>query len=354
MKYIVYQTINLVNNKIYIGVHKTENPDVFDGYLGEGVYIKDQWKIKHPKCAFHYALKKYGIHNFKRSTLKIFDTLEEALKLEAELVNKDFVLRKDNYNIALGGGMPPIKCIPVYQYSLDGKFITEYASILDASKVINVDDSATGYAARNKTTSGNFLWSFDKVPQLDFTMELQKKKVYAYDSNGQLVKEFESVSDCAKQLDVTFAPVQRAYKWGGKIKEYYLYYEKLKQFVPDKNRLDGKIHKYTLQGEYLCTYNSLKEVESDFNCKMSGINTSIRMGKAYKGYVWRRGETPELQVKAVEVKKLTRKIGQYTLDGKLIKIYKTTREARKDFSNVNKVLKGTAKQCKGYTFKYIE
>jgi hypothetical protein len=35
-KYIVYQTINLVNNKIYIGVHRT-NPDIFDGYIGNGV-----------------------------------------------------------------------------------------------------------------------------------------------------------------------------------------------------------------------------------------------------------------------------------------------------------------------------
>lgn len=27
MKYIVYKTINLINNKIYIGVHRT-NPDI--------------------------------------------------------------------------------------------------------------------------------------------------------------------------------------------------------------------------------------------------------------------------------------------------------------------------------------
>jgi len=47
------------------------------------------------------------------------------------------------------------------------------------------------------------------------------------------------------------------------------------------------------------------------------------------------------------------KVGQYTLSGELVKIYDTVREARKDFSNVNKVLKGTASQCKGYTFKYI-
>ncbi len=31
MKYIVYKTVNLVNNKIYIGVHGTYK-DEFDGY----------------------------------------------------------------------------------------------------------------------------------------------------------------------------------------------------------------------------------------------------------------------------------------------------------------------------------
>lgn len=39
MKYIVYKTTNLINNFIYVGVHKTTTPDVFDGYLGCGAYI---------------------------------------------------------------------------------------------------------------------------------------------------------------------------------------------------------------------------------------------------------------------------------------------------------------------------
>jgi hypothetical protein len=39
MKYIVYLTTNIINNKIYIGVHGTNNPDIFDGYLGCGVNI---------------------------------------------------------------------------------------------------------------------------------------------------------------------------------------------------------------------------------------------------------------------------------------------------------------------------
>ncbi|MGN0966104.1 MAG: hypothetical protein ACI4OP_00710 [Candidatus Coprovivens sp.] len=37
MAYIVYITINLCNGKFYIGVHRT-NPEVFDGYIGCGIY----------------------------------------------------------------------------------------------------------------------------------------------------------------------------------------------------------------------------------------------------------------------------------------------------------------------------
>ena len=48
MKYIVYCTTNIVNNKIYVGVHETENPDIFDGYLGNDVWINRTDKIKHP------------------------------------------------------------------------------------------------------------------------------------------------------------------------------------------------------------------------------------------------------------------------------------------------------------------
>ena len=100
MIHFTYQTKNLINGKTYIGVHSTE--DVDDGYLGCGCYSnalnnKDQY--------FPRALQKYGVENFRMIPLCFFDTAEEAYEEEGYLVDKDWVKRSDNYNIALGGQM---------------------------------------------------------------------------------------------------------------------------------------------------------------------------------------------------------------------------------------------------------
>lgn len=89
MVYIVYKTTNVINNKIYIGIHKQKD-ECFDGYLGSGVVLSD-------------AILKYGESNFVRETLFVFHTLDEARAKEKELVDKDFCKRLDTYNIAIGG-----------------------------------------------------------------------------------------------------------------------------------------------------------------------------------------------------------------------------------------------------------
>jgi group I intron endonuclease len=92
--YFLYKTTNLINNKIYIGVHATKH--INDCYLGSGKHLKN-------------AIKKYGKENFKREILEFFNSYEDALLKENEIVNQDFINRIDTYNIVNGGGMPPIK-----------------------------------------------------------------------------------------------------------------------------------------------------------------------------------------------------------------------------------------------------
>ena len=90
-KYIVYCTTNIITNKIYIGVHKTQNPLRFDGYLGCGVLSTQPNTYEKSKTAFQCSVKKHGVKNFIRSTLYIFEIEEDAYLMEETIVNQDFL-----------------------------------------------------------------------------------------------------------------------------------------------------------------------------------------------------------------------------------------------------------------------
>ena len=87
-KYTIYKTTNKLNNKVYIGMHKTKNP--YDGYMGSGKLFKR-------------AVGKYGKENFVKEVLFIFDTAEEMFAKEKEIVNKLFIESNNTYNIMEGG-----------------------------------------------------------------------------------------------------------------------------------------------------------------------------------------------------------------------------------------------------------
>lgn len=87
--YIVYKTTNILNNKLYLGVHEQVG-NTFDGYLGSG-------------SAVLKAIKKYGKKNFIRETLYSYSSREEALNKEKELVTPDIVKNKNYYNLTVGG-----------------------------------------------------------------------------------------------------------------------------------------------------------------------------------------------------------------------------------------------------------
>jgi len=86
--YTIYKITNLVNGKTYIGKHETSQ--VNDGYMGSGKHLKR-------------AIAKYGAENFVKTILHVYSTEAEMNQKEKELVTEEWCLRKDNYNLCVGG-----------------------------------------------------------------------------------------------------------------------------------------------------------------------------------------------------------------------------------------------------------
>lgn len=357
-KYIVYLTINTKNNKIYVGVHKCNNTDKFDGYIGCGVNINDSHSYKKSKTPFQHAVNKHGINAFKRITLREFDTLEEAIKLETIIVNKDFIERRDTYNVALGGGVPPDPSKITYQYELDGDFIKEWDSINDAANYYNVSNSSIGRAIIDKTVSVNYLWTDYKVSKLDITtfkFANNKKAVHKYDISGKYVESFDSICSAAKKEDVLTSSIAMSIKGGYKSGNYY-YSEVLQEKFDVARKVDmstKNVHKYNLLGEYIESFSTIKSGADSVGITPSRITASIRTGGLAGKHQWSFEKVEKM--KPLKSKQyVARKIGQYTMDGELVKIYNTVTECKKDFCGCTHVLKGTRKSSGGFSFKYME
>lgn len=86
--YTIYKTTNIINQRYYIGKHKTEDPH--DSYLGSGKILRK-------------AIRLYGRDNFVKEVLEIHDTEDAAYIREADLVTQEVVDDPLSYNICLGG-----------------------------------------------------------------------------------------------------------------------------------------------------------------------------------------------------------------------------------------------------------
>lgn len=360
MKYIVYETTNLINSKIYIGLHKTEDPDHFDGYIGCGVYVNWPYTYENAKTAFQYAVKKHGPSNFRRKTLAIFDTVEEASDLERILVNEDFLMRDDVYNMALGGyeGAMQHK-IKTFKYDLNGNFIEEFESVEDAAKSVNCHHTAIGHAIHKKHKAKNFFWNQDKVDKLDLSNynfgNNHQIKIYVYDIDGNFLKEYPNQTQFVLNEGSDSSTLKKARLFGTLVlKKYYISTVKAKTFSEARTEYvkTRKVYKYDGEtGNFICEYETQLEAESE-NVN-SNISKAIRLKtKCKNNFLW--GIEKLENYNKPTNKNTKRKVGKYDLEGNLVKIYDSATQAEKENgTSVWKVLNGTNKTQKGHVYKYL-
>lgn len=361
MKYIVYLTVNIKNNKIYIGVHKTCDPYKFDGYLGCGITISSPSSYKKSKTPLQYAVNKYGVAAFKRTTLAVFDSAEEAYALEAKLVTSTFISRPDTYNACLGGCGGASTYVPVYSYDLNtGKLINEFFSIKEASDNVGVSSTAITTAIEEKRQSAGFYWSKEKINSIKLKDYLNPKQqgqeVFTYNTDGSFFKKFETVAEAAKFFKVSVVVIRTAIIGEYKVREYYMTSNFTSTFSISKKKVslkDKAIFCYDFNGTLLHEFTTIAEAVKFFNIKTSSeISKSIRLKRPFKGL---RIFTEKLtHLEKVQNNTRNIKVNVYK-GGVLIEQLNTKTEAFNKYGRgVEKVLKGLRAEYKGYSFTIVK
>jgi hypothetical protein len=352
--YIVYQTTNIKNNKIYIGVHKT-NVETFDGYIGCGIRLNNPSSYMNPTTPLQYAVKKYGTSNFKRVTLASYDLLEDAFNLEKTLVNKEFIIRQDTYNAKLGGFGGSSYSRKINQFSLNGVLLKEWASILEAADFYSISDTAIHNAIKFKGSSKQFFWSDDSKINITEFSNYVGQTCYKYNELGKYIDTYNSLAEAAKINNDSLQSIQRSVKGGYKSKGFYYSTELHEIFTgfPKLSLKNKSIYVYNLDGNFIITLNSKDEICNFFSVKStSSITTAIRTNRQYRNYQISLEYKDKLD--PLIDKRNTRKIiQQFNLTGDLIEEFESITKACDKFgTGVQKVLRGQQQQCKGFIFKY--
>ena len=226
MKYVVFSTTNLkskVNNlnRVYIGVHAMEDPEIFDGYLGDGVYIQQASTFKYPKTPFQYAVKKYGAEAFFRTILFVYDTPEEAYKKEWEIVDKKFVEQSHTYNMYEGGSD---NLFPICQFDTTGKITKLWNSYQEIQDFYGYSRLLINNAIYNKCLFLNSFWSKESgidINEYNIYKNNHPRVIYLFNADGKCIKEFVSEHACAEYLELKFDDVKKAILWTSLVQDKY-------------------------------------------------------------------------------------------------------------------------------------
>lgn len=218
--YIVYQHINKINGKIYIGI-TCQKPEHRWGINGSNYKSSSH---------FYSAIQKYGWDNFEHNILFENLTRCEACEKEQELIKQyNSMNREYGYNSTTGGEsfemseeakLKKSKSMLGNKNGLGKPCSQEKAKkISDAQKGKRLSDEhkqKLSKAAKNRHT----ICSEEKKEILRNSYP-NMKSVYCLETNTV----YKSVQECARELNIPATNISKLCKGRGKtLKGYHLYY----------------------------------------------------------------------------------------------------------------------------------
>jgi predicted GIY-YIG superfamily endonuclease len=212
----VYQIKNIINGKIYIG---------------KSIDIEERWN-NHKygnDIVIHKSIRKYGLNNFEFTILETIESIEREIDekklcfLEQKwLDNKKPYLKENGYNINKtskpnltsnrnGDFSKKISKIkiemnhcgkPIIQYSRNGDFISEWRSAADVERALKIkSENISRVCLKKQKTAGNFIWRFkdESITENEIkdinTLKRNRKKVDQLTKSGEYIRTFNSIKE---------------------------------------------------------------------------------------------------------------------------------------------------------------
>jgi hypothetical protein len=194
----------------------------------------------------------------------------------------------------------------VSQYNIAGEKIKLYPSIMEASRNTNIKHAnISGVANGRKLKAGGYVWKFGDGPQkidLSGIWEAEKKR----------------------QVKRNQKPVTQ----------------------------------YNLRGERIAVYSSIVEAGRSVGVPPACICVCL-VGKCsnIKGFIWRYGKGTK-RIDTAHIITLKKRIAQYALDGTLLAVYNSIREAAKKLGltegAIGQAVRGVRKRSGGYRWEQVK
>lgn len=351
MKYIVYVTTNDYNERVYIGVHGIEHEDIFDGYLGCGVYKHKVSSFMYPKSPMQIDVKKYGVEAFHRHTLFTYDNPDDAYKKLEQIIDANYLDSYTSYNICSAW----IHSQPINQFDLKGRFLRTWNSVDEVADFYNYDANHFDLAVISKTKLLDSFWTYNekKIKYHDF-WNGHVQYIYAYSLEGKCLYFYESQEMAAEQLQVSVETIKEAILKQIPVGKYYITNKLVAEFNPKPRRQFAKsiIHVWNADKEYLGAYKGKAVMKVIGTHSWQKISNAVHlMNGWYRDFYINTEKIDEVPDK---VKKIPL-IEVYTRTGEYIETVEGLKALKEKYhmtsSEANKIMKGN-KYHEQYIFKY--
>ena len=278
----IYKVTNTVNGKLYIGQTSRTIEVRWREHIHDAIKRNNKSSF-----IFHKAIKKYGPNAFEIEQIEECDS--SMLDERERYWIKYYDTYNNGYNADFGGRSN--RGHPIYQYTLDGKFIRGFATLGDAQQAIGRTISLA--ACRQNTSQGGYIWRRYKVDKLDVDVKpyVNKKPVHQYSIDGYYIKTHNSLREAALEVRGRKTGTMIGAACRGRYDTVYGYrwsFEKVDKLPPfEPYKPERMVMRMSLDGTDKKIYNSIKDAAKENNvCGPNIIEVCKGKSKTCGGFHW--------------------------------------------------------------------